>query len=107
MLDSKTRDSPFPFLFLIVDEGFSCLMRKAIETKVFAGLEIEKNKILISHLQFMHDIMLLGKMSVDNAKSLRGILKLFEIASGLRVNFHKSSIHKINLKISKWRLLQI
>lgn len=58
-----------PFLFLIADEGLSCLMRKTVELKMFDGLEIEKDKILISHLQFADDTILLGKTSVKNTLS--------------------------------------
>lgn len=68
-------------------------MRKVIELKALEGLEIESNKIVICHLQVADDKVLLGKASVENVKCLRGILRLFEVASGLMVNFHKSSIH--------------
>lgn len=43
------------FLFLIVVEGLSCLMRKVVEMKEYDGIEIGRNKILIRHLQFPDD----------------------------------------------------
>lgn len=39
-----------PFLFLIVAEGLSYLMRNVVELKEFERLEIGSNKIVTSHL---------------------------------------------------------
>lgn len=94
-----------PFLLLIAAKGLSCLMRKAVELKQFEGLEIGCKKIVISHLQFANDTVLLGKMLVGNANCLRWILRLFELASGLKVNFHKSSVHGVHTKKSARRCL--
>lgn len=41
--------------------------------------------------------MLLGGTSTKNVECLRGILRLFEIVFGLKINFHKSSINGINV----------
>lgn len=87
-----------PFLFLIATKGLSYLMRKAVELKEFDRIKMGKDKILISNLQFTYDTVLLGKASLKNTKCLRDILRLFEMASVLKVNFHKSSIHGMNLK---------
>lgn len=70
-------------------------MRNVVEISAFDGFEIGKDKILVSHLQFADDTMLLGKVSVKKTKIMK--IKIFEIALGLKVNFHKSSIHGINL----------
>lgn len=67
----RKRDPLSNFLFLIAAEGLSCLMRKAVSTGAFEGFEIGKDKILVSHLQFADDTVLLGKASVKNAKAMK------------------------------------
>lgn len=86
-----------PFLFLIVAEGLSCLMRKAEAVQILEGVEIGKDNVRMSHLQFADDTVLLGKALMKNAKAMKGILRLSKIASKLKVNFHKSSLHGINI----------
>lgn len=45
---------------------------------------------------------------MKNVMCLRGILRIFEISSGLKVNFHKSSIHGANVKKNNiWRGLRV
>lgn len=81
-------------------------MRKVVELKEFDEFEIGKNKIPISHLQFADDTVFLGEASLKNVRCLRGILRLFEMVSGLKVNFHKSSIHAINLENQQVEVLR-
>lgn len=87
-----------PFLFLIAAEGLSYLMRKAEATREFEGFKIAGDKVTVSHLQFADDTILLGKALAKNAKAMRSILRLLELASGLKVNFQKSSLHRTNMK---------
>lgn len=56
---------------------------------MFEGLKIGFDKILVTYLQFADDTILMGKASVGNAKALKGILRIFEVASGLKVNFQR------------------
>lgn len=53
--------------------------------------KVGREKVLVSHLQFDDDTILMGKASENNLKTVKGILRLFELASGLKVNFSKSS----------------
>lgn len=81
-----------PFLFLLAAEGMSLLMRKAERLQCFEGTEVGRAKVMVTHLQFADDTILMGKASESNAKSLKGMLRLFELASGLKVNYSKSSL---------------
>ncbi|GAU44056.1 hypothetical protein TSUD_399540 [Trifolium subterraneum] len=64
----KQGDPLAPFLFLLVVEGLSGAIRSAEEKNLYTGF-----------------------------KSLKAILRSFELASGLRVNFSKSSIMGVNV----------
>lgn len=48
-------------------------MKNAESLQLFEGLEIGFDRILVSHLQFLDDTILIGKASIENNKVLKGI----------------------------------
>ncbi|XP_019432893.1 PREDICTED: uncharacterized protein LOC109339826 [Lupinus angustifolius] len=89
--DLRQGDPIAPFLFFIVAEGLADIMRSAVSKKIFKGYSIGRDEVIISHLQYADDTLLIGENSVDNVLVLKSILKCFELTSGLKINFHKSS----------------
>jgi len=66
-------------------------MNATIMTCLFTSYNIgNTNKVVISHLQFAYDTLLVGVKSWVNVRSLKAVLILFEVISGLKVNFNKS-----------------
>ena len=55
------------------------------------------NSVVVSHLQFADDTLLLGEKSWANVRALRAVLTLFADMSTLKVNFHKSLLVDINI----------
>ncbi|GAU38645.1 hypothetical protein TSUD_276840 [Trifolium subterraneum] len=53
--------------------------------------------ILVSHLQFADETLLMGTKSWANVRALRAMLVLFETMSGLKVNFNKSMLVGVNI----------
>ncbi|XP_058742000.1 uncharacterized protein LOC131614435 [Vicia villosa] len=51
-------------------------------------------------LQFADDTIILGEASCDNIWNMKVILRGFELASGLRINFSKSNI--IGVNVGEW-----
>jgi hypothetical protein len=51
-----------PFLFLIVAEGLTGLMRKAVDSSLFHGYKVSDN-IMFHTLQFADDTILVGEGS--------------------------------------------
>ena len=87
-----------PFHFLNVAEGLNVLMTAAMEANLFTGYSVgSTNPIVISHLQFADDTLLMGVKSWANGRTLRAVLFLFEAMSGLKVNFHKSMLFGVNI----------
>ncbi|XP_058764714.1 uncharacterized protein LOC131638187 [Vicia villosa] len=86
-----------PFLFLIVAEGFSQLMKKAVDSGRFIGYKFEAGEKRFSHLQYADDTMIISEKRWTNIRTIQAILLLFESLSGLKVNFQKSSIIGINI----------
>ena len=58
------------------------------------------NQVVVSHLQFADDTLLLGNKSWANVWALRAALIIFESMSGLKVNFNKSLLVRINISDS-------
>jgi hypothetical protein len=83
----KQGDPLAPFLFLLVVEGFSGVMKKAENLGRFKGSPIGRNPVVISHLQYADYTLCIGEASVENLWTLKAILRGFEMASGLKVNF--------------------
>jgi hypothetical protein len=84
----------------MVVEGFSGVMRKAIEVGIFKGFPIGRDPVIISHLQYADDTLCIGEASVENLWALKAILRGFEAASGLKVNFWKSGLKGVNVSSS-------
>ena len=78
-------DPPSPYLFVIVMEVFSCLLRRAIS----GGWRVRGRSgegILILHLLFADDTLVFCEESLDQLIYLSWILMWFEACLGLRIN---------------------
>ncbi|XP_019432205.1 PREDICTED: uncharacterized protein LOC109339246 [Lupinus angustifolius] len=78
------------FLFLIVAEGIGGIMRLAVSRNLFSGYLVGTEGVVVSHLQYADDTLLIGENTSDNILVLKCILKCFELISGLKTNFHKN-----------------
>ncbi|KEH33498.1 hypothetical protein MTR_3g040610 [Medicago truncatula] len=74
------------------------MMQAVVENNLYTGYGVGlSNSVMVSHLQFTDDMLLLGDKSWANVRVLRAVLNLFENMSGLKVNFHKSLLVGINI----------
>jgi hypothetical protein len=93
----KQGDPLAPLLFLIVAEGLGALMRMAVERGRFQPFLVGRGALPVSILQNADDTLCIGEASVSNLWALKAVLRGFELASGLKVNFWKSCIVGINV----------
>jgi hypothetical protein len=90
-----------PFLFLLAAEGLNVMMTSMVERNMFTGYRVgDQAPLTVSHLQFADDTLLVGEKSWANVCALRAVLVLFELISGLKVNFHKSMLVGVNISDS-------
>jgi len=76
-------------------------MKAMVENNLFTGYTVGTvNNVVVSHLQFADDTLLVGNKSWANVRALRAALINFESMSGLKVNFHKSLLVGINISDS-------
>ncbi|XP_058747172.1 uncharacterized protein LOC131620179 [Vicia villosa] len=85
-----------PFLFVLVTEGLTGLVRKSIEIGEFDYFSINRN-CPIDILQFADDTLLVGKGNWKHIWAIKAVLKAFELVSGLGIKYHKSKLIGINL----------
>jgi hypothetical protein len=101
----KQGDPLAPFLFLLVAEGFSGRMNNAVNRNLFKGFEVKRDGSVISHLQIADDTLCVREASNENLWTIKAVLRGFEMASGLKVNFHKSCLMAVNVAPELWRWL--
>ncbi|GKE92968.1 putative RNA-directed DNA polymerase, eukaryota, reverse transcriptase zinc-binding domain protein [Tanacetum coccineum] len=86
-----------PSLFIIAVEAFNVSVLHARNNNLFHGVKVGVDNVHVSHLQFADDALIMGEWSLLNAKNLSRILTCFHLASGLKVNFHKSKLFSIGV----------
>nr|XP_043629751.1 uncharacterized protein LOC122601039 [Erigeron canadensis] len=86
-----------PFLFLLVMEGFSCLINKATASGSLEGLKLPKNGPVISHLLYADDCTFVGDWSMNNLYKVARALRVFFLCSGLKINLGKSNLFGIGV----------
>jgi hypothetical protein len=74
-----------PLLFLLVVEGLSRLLKKAFTYGKFKGIKFAKG-VIISHMLFVDDVLILGVGIVEECLVLKGLLTSFFQASGMEIN---------------------
>eukprot|EP00253_Pinus_taeda_P003782 PITA_03782 len=84
-----------PFLFVILAEGLGRNIKSTILSQSLRGLAFHHIPAF-SHQQFVHDNMLFGHPSVQEARSFKSILSNFSEASGALINKVKSEIFFFN-----------
>jgi len=86
-----------PFLFIMVAEGLSDPERQAIKANLLAGIKVSRKEVEASVLQFADDTLFLCEDSYYNVFSIKAILRCYELASELNINFHKSKLARVNV----------
>nr|GEZ57332.1 RNA-directed DNA polymerase, eukaryota, reverse transcriptase zinc-binding domain protein [Tanacetum cinerariifolium] len=88
-----------PFLFILVMESLHVSFQRLIDRGMFDPILLGKeNRVPISHLFYADDAMFIGKWSRSNVNVLMMMLHCFSLASGLKVNVHKSSIYGVGVR---------
>lgn len=91
-----------PLLFNNAAEGLTGLMREALDKSLFSNFLVGKNKEPVNILQYVDDTIFFGKATMQNVKTIKSMLRSFELASGLKINFAKSCFGAIG-KSDQWR----
>ncbi|GJU47483.1 RNA-directed DNA polymerase, eukaryota [Tanacetum coccineum] len=92
------------FLFILITEVFSKMIKKEINVGVVKGIKID-DSLCVSHIQFADDTFLFAYPSSNEMKGFQDVLELFSWLSGLKVNFAKTAIFGVNLTEEELEML--
>ena len=79
-----------PFLFNIAAEGLTGLMRTIVSKNLFSSYKVGRQKEEINILQYADDTLFFGTVTTANVRVMKSILRIFELVSGLKINYAKS-----------------
>jgi len=85
------------FLFIIIAEGLTGMVGQAVKKDLYHGVQVGSKGTMVGLLQFPYDTLFMCNAKVDNAWVIKEILRSFELASGLRVNFSKTKIRGLGM----------
>ncbi|GJU30905.1 RNA-directed DNA polymerase, eukaryota [Tanacetum coccineum] len=87
----KQGDLMSPFLFILVMESLHLSFKRVIDAGLYKGISLNAS-FMISHLFYADDAVFVGEWSASNIITIANVLKCFYLASGLKINFHKSKL---------------
>lgn len=81
-----------PYLFILVAEGLTALIHRAVTTGELHGVQICRNAPILTHLLFANDCFLFFRATHGEVTIMQRILNTYEAASGQAINFAKSEV---------------
>jgi len=93
----RQEDPLAPFLFLVVAKGLVGLVRQASKQNMLKGVKVGRKEIKCSILQFADDTFFMCEDSFSNIFTIKTILRCFVLVSGLKINFQKSKLVRVNV----------
>lgn len=96
-----------PILFILVTQAISRMIEKAVQNQRIKGFKVGiRIGIIVSHLLLADDTLIFCGAEQDQIRYLKLILIIFEIISGLHINFQKSVICPVNAVENVQRLAE-
>ncbi|GJW74858.1 RNA-directed DNA polymerase, eukaryota, reverse transcriptase zinc-binding domain protein [Tanacetum coccineum] len=86
-----------PFLFILVMEGLYNTFEKAMGNGMITGVNINNSTINVSHLFYADDVIITTDWNARDMDNIIRVLHVFYLASGLKINIHKSNIYGIGV----------
>lgn len=82
-----------PLLFNLAGEVLNSMLTVAAKKGIFKGIKLSKNADYITHLQFADDTVVFLDGTLESAKGVKQVLQCFQLVSGLKINYGKSSLY--------------
>ncbi|GKE73337.1 hypothetical protein Tco_1535378 [Tanacetum coccineum] len=76
-------------------EGLHCAMSNAVNSRLIRGIKLDSFDITLSHLFYADDVVITTDWNSCDIDNIIRVLHVFYLASGLRINIHKSNIYGI------------
>jgi len=69
-----------------------------LKANLLKGVKVGRNEVEAYVLQFVDDTLFFCEDSYNNVFTIKAILRCYETASGMKINFHKSKLVSINVE---------
>jgi len=89
------------FLFLIAAEGLVGVVRQAEEKMLVESIEVGEKRVKVSMVQYANDTLFFYKALIQSVLTLKAIMKCFELALGLKVNYSKSKVGGVGVNMNQ------
>ena len=86
-----------PFLFVLTVEVLNLMIKRATDLNLWSGLEVGNHGTRLTHLQYADNTIIFSPQNLNYLHNIKKTLILFQLSSGLKINFHKSEILGINI----------
>nr|GEW85681.1 RNA-directed DNA polymerase, eukaryota, reverse transcriptase zinc-binding domain protein [Tanacetum cinerariifolium] len=86
-----------PFLFILFMEGLHNNLADAVTKGLISGVNLNSSNINISYLFYANDVIINSKRNARELENIIRVLHVFYLASGLKINIHKSNIYGIRV----------
>ena len=86
-------------MFLIVEEGLARAIRQAESKGILEGISVVNKIIVVSMIQFADDTIFVCNDETRKIVAIKSVLRCFELASRLKVNFYKSKLGSIGVSL--------
>ncbi|GKD59320.1 RNA-directed DNA polymerase, eukaryota, reverse transcriptase zinc-binding domain protein, partial [Tanacetum coccineum] len=90
-----------PFLFIILMEGLHITLKNGLTENMFRGICIGSPGIRLSHLFYVDDVIIISEWNQNDMDNIIRILNSFYLASGLKINIHKSNLYGVGVPSSE------
>nr|GEV02316.1 RNA-directed DNA polymerase, eukaryota [Tanacetum cinerariifolium] len=95
----KQGDPISHFLFILIMETFHLTFRRVLNVGLYNGISLN-DSFTISHLFYADDIVFIGEWNNNNIQTLLSVLRCFYLASGFKINLHKSKLVMIGVSLN-------
>lgn len=73
------------------------MMKNAVRNNLFRGFQVNEH-VSYNIIQFTDDTLILGEASWENLRTIKALLKGFELVYGLSINMEKSKLLGVGIR---------
>ncbi|GJZ52128.1 reverse transcriptase domain, reverse transcriptase zinc-binding domain protein [Tanacetum coccineum] len=93
------------FLFIIVMEGLHMALNDGLAANMFHGIKVGSPGMHLSHLFYADDVIILSEWNLNAMENIIRILNIFYIASGPKINIHKSNVYGVGVSSNEVEIM--
>lgn len=87
-----THTSISSFLFAIISESLTFVIKRAHEIGVIKGVNVGEEHVSFTHLQFADDTLIFLSCNSEKVMNFKRLLECFNLMIGSSINYEKSSL---------------